>query len=154
MLFQLFYWNDTRHITSNRAMTIVSLLYKNDQKKRAMLYTNLNHIESTNQLNDVIGKNKNVVMCYGRMNHDCIAVFNALEQLGNEHSDVQIYDIEYDNPEFEDFKQSTHTLAMTELPYLILFQNGEVREVYTGKKDENQLRNIIHSVYKPLITVV
>jgi len=125
-----------------------------NQKIRAMLYTNLKHIESTSQLNDVIGKNNNVVMCYGRMNHDCIAVFNSLEQLENENPSIQIYDIEYDNPEFEDFKQSTRSLTMAELPYLILFQNGEVREVFTGKKDENQLRNIIHSVYKPLVAVV
>jgi len=125
-----------------------------NQKVRAMLYTNLKHIESIKQLNDVIGNNNNVVMCYGRMNSDCIPVFNALEQLESELSDVQIYDIEYDNPEFEDFKQSTHSLTMTELPYLIFFQNGEVREVFAGKKDENQLRTSIHSIYNQLITTI
>jgi len=135
-------------------MSMVSLYYKMNQKNGAMLYTNLKHIESTSQLNDVIEKNNNVVMCYGRMNHNCIPVFNALEQLENEIPTIQMYDIEYDNPEFEDFKQSTHTLKMAELPYLIFFQNGAVREVITGKKDENQLRNIIHSVYKPLKAVV
>lgn len=125
-----------------------------NQKKRAMLYTNLKHIESSSQLNDVIDKHNNVVMCYGRMNYDCIAVFNALEQLERENPNIQMFDVEYDNPEFEAFKQSTHSLTMAELPYLILFQNGVVREVYAGKKDENQLRNIIKNVYKPLIAVV
>jgi len=113
-----------------------------------MLYTNLNHIESTSQLNSIIENNDNVVMCYGRMNHDCVAVFNALEMLENELPDVQIYDIEYDNPEFEDFKQSTRSLTMAELPYLILFKNGVVQEVNTGKKDENQLRTLIQKTYQ------
>ena len=119
-----------------------------NQKYRAMLYTNLKHIELTSQLNDIIGGYKNVVMCYGRMNYNCIHVFNALENLEKEFPDVQMYDIEYDNPEFEDFRQSTRSLTMTELPYLIFFKNGIVQEVYTGKKDENQLRNLILNTYQ------
>jgi len=115
-----------------------------------MLYTNLNHIEFTSQLENIIDNNTNVVFCYGKMDYDCVSVFNALELLENEFPNIKIFDIEYDNPEFEDFKQSISDLKLTKLPFVILFKNGKVKEAYTGTKNENQLRNIFNTVYTKL----
>ena len=115
-----------------------------------MLYTNLNHIELSGQLQKVIENNENVVLCYGKMNYDCVPVFNALELLENEFSFIKMYDVEYDNPEFNDFKQSLQNLNLSQLPYVLLFKKGKVHNAFSGTKNENQLREIFNAVYNNL----
>ncbi len=64
------------------------------------LQTNLKHIETEQQLNEIIENQENVMVCCGRMGPMCIPVYFVMEELEKtgEYSHVHFYDMLFDLP--------------------------------------------------------
>jgi len=60
-----------------------------------MLMTNLKHVASEADYKEVINSNENVMICCGRMGPMCIPVYDAMEELEKEYTNVQFYDMEF-----------------------------------------------------------
>jgi len=57
-----------------------------------MLDTKLKHLEAGEQFKDVLAKNKNVMICCGRMGPMCIPVYKVMEQLEPRYRHVAFRD--------------------------------------------------------------
>lgn len=54
-----------------------------------MLGTNLKHIKSVEEFNEVIESNENVMICCGRMGPMCLPVYDVMENLEDKYEDVK-----------------------------------------------------------------
>jgi len=57
-----------------------------------MLQTNLEHIESEEQLKKLVENNEKVAVCCGRMGPMCIPVYDIFEILQEDYPDIQFRD--------------------------------------------------------------
>jgi len=108
-----------------------------------MLYTNLEHIETAGEFTRIIEENENVVVICGRMGPLCVPVYRVVEELVNEFSEVKFYDMEYDNPEFYFFHARPEVQNLEEIPFTILYRNGEVVKSVGGLQTKIQLKRIL-----------
>ncbi|MFY9151493.1 MAG: thioredoxin family protein [Prolixibacteraceae bacterium] len=103
-----------------------------------MLYTNLKHIESADELSRIINNNENVMVICGRMEPQCVPVFRIAEELESEYANVKYYDMEYDNPESMVIRTLPELSGLTGIPFAVYYKNGIVVKTTSGiqTKDE------------------
>jgi len=108
-----------------------------------MLYTNLEHIETANEFAKIIKENENVVVICGRMGPLCVPVYRVVEELSEEFTQVKFYDMEYDNPEFYFFHALPEVQGLEEIPFTILYRNGEAAKSVSGIFSKVQFKEIL-----------
>ena len=62
------------------------------------LPTNLPHVSTAAELEEIINNNENVMVCCGRMGPMCVPVYGIMEELKEqeEYSNVKFYDMLFD----------------------------------------------------------
>lgn len=113
-----------------------------------MLRTNLNHLEKADELKDLIENNENVMVCCGRMGPMCIPVFQAMEQLEGEYSDVQFRDFFFDNPEAAAIRNLPECSRFMGLPFTVYYKNGKVVKATSGIQSKDQVKEILDAEFK------
>ncbi len=108
-----------------------------------MLYTNLEHIESTAEYTRIINENENVMLICGRMGPLCIPVYRIAEELEEKYSHVKFYDMEYDNPESYFFHDLPEVHDFLEYPFTVYYKNGEVVRATGGIQTRAQVKTIL-----------
>jgi thioredoxin 1 len=108
-----------------------------------MLYTNLKHIESTEEYAKIISENENVMLICGRMGPLCIPVYRIAEELEEEYDQVKFYDMEYDNPESYFFHALLEVQEFMEYPFTVYYKNGEIVKATGGIQTKSQVRAIL-----------
>ena len=63
-----------------------------------MLDTNLKHLETEEDIKNILSENENVMICCGRMGPMCIPVYKIMEQIEEEYRHVAFRDMEFDVP--------------------------------------------------------
>ena len=91
-----------------------------------MLYTNLKHVETADELKKIINENENVMVCCGRMGPMCVPVYAAMEELESEYPHVKFYDMEFDNPEAHIIRNAPECRGFMGLPFVMYYKNGNV----------------------------
>lgn len=107
-----------------------------------MLYTNLKHIESASDLNQIISGNDQVVVICGRMDPVSVSVYRLAGELEKNYPQVQFYDMEYDDPESENLRKLPGLLDFEGLPFSVYFRNGKLERVSVGIFSINQMENL------------
>lgn len=108
-----------------------------------MLYTNLKHIESANQLTTIINENENVMVICGRMGPMCIPVYGIAEDLEDEYKHVQFYDMEFDNPESYIIRNLPEVRGFMGIPFTIYYKNGKVVKATSSIQSRQQVTQIL-----------
>jgi len=108
-----------------------------------MLYTNLKHIESASEHNKIINENENVMVCCGRMGPMCIPVYGVMEELEKEYTNVQFYDMEFDNPESHVIRNAPECSSFRGLPYVVYYKNGKLVKATTSIQNMDQVKTIL-----------
>jgi len=108
-----------------------------------MLYTNLKHIETASEHNRIINENENVMVCCGRMGPMCIPVYGVMEELENEYTHVQFYDMEFDNPESHVIRNAPECASFRGLPYVVYYKNGKLVKATTSIQNMNQVKSVL-----------
>jgi thioredoxin 1 len=108
-----------------------------------MLYTNLKHIESATEYAQIISENENVMIICGRMGPLCIPVYRIAEELEEKYSQVKIYDVEYDHPEFYFFHDLPEVQGFPEYPFTVYYKNGEIVKATAGIQSKVQVESIL-----------
>jgi thioredoxin 1 len=111
--------------------------------KKAMLYTNLKHIETDAEHNKIIKENENVMVCCGRMGPMCIPVYGVMEELEKEYTHVQFFDMEFDNPESYVIRNAPECASFHGLPYVVYYKNGKLVKATTSIQSMNQMKSIL-----------
>ena len=112
-----------------------------------MLYTNLKHIETADDLAKVIKENENVMVICGRMGPMCIPVYGIAEELNKEYKHVKFYDMEFDNPEADVIRSLPEVRGFMGIPFTIYYKNGKVVKATTSIQNKEQVTNILNEYF-------
>jgi thioredoxin 1 len=112
-----------------------------------MLQTNLEHIESEEQLKELIEKNEKVAICCGRMGPMCIPVYDIFEILQGDYPDIQFRGMDFDIPAAATIKGLPECRKFWGLPYTIYYRNGKVVKATSSIQSAKEIKSIINDVF-------
>ena len=113
-----------------------------------MLDTNLNHIESHEQIDELLKNNTNVMICCGRMGPMCIPVYCIMEKLESEYPHVQMVDMDFDIPVASLIKSLPECSCFMGLPFTVYFKNGKAVNATSSIQNEEQIIDVLDEVFK------
>jgi len=112
-----------------------------------MLQTNLKHVESEAQYNEILQNNENVMICCGRMGPMCVPVYDAMEDLENEYPNVKFYDMEFDIPDAHVIRNLPECRGFMGLPFTVYYKNGKVVKATTSLQNYEQIKEILDAEF-------
>ncbi len=108
-----------------------------------MLGTNLKHIKSVEEFNEVIESNENVMICCGRMGPMCLPVYDVMENLEEKYENVKFYDMEFDAPHARVLRNHDLSAGFMGLPFTFYFKNGTAVKATSSIQNKKQIKTII-----------
>jgi thioredoxin 1 len=108
-----------------------------------MLNTNLPHLETEQDVKEVLQNNENVMVCCGRMGPMCIPVYAVMEELKQEYPHVAFYDQDFDIPAAGFIRGLPECASFMGLPFTVYFRNGEVAAATTSIQSRDQIVEIL-----------
>jgi thioredoxin 1 len=121
----------------------IILLQEKLLKTRAMLYTNLKHIETAGDHAKILSENENVLVICGRMGPMCIPVYGIAEELQDEYKHVKFYDMEFDNPDSGVIRNLPEVRGFMGIPFTIYYKNGKVVKATSSIQTREQVTAIL-----------
>ena len=112
-----------------------------------MLQTNLGHIETEEQLKELIEKNEKAAICCGRMGPMCIPVYDIFEILQESYLDIQFRDMDFDIHVAALIKGLPECRGFWGLPYTIYYRNGKVVKATSSIQSAKEVKGIINDVF-------
>lgn len=112
-----------------------------------MLQTNLEHIESEEQLKKLIENNEKVAVCCGRMGPMCIPVYGIFEVLREKYPDIQFRDMDFDIPVAAMIIGLPECRIFSGLPFTIYYRNGKVVKATSSIQSAEQIKSIIKEFF-------
>jgi thioredoxin 1 len=112
-----------------------------------MLQTNLKHVESEAQYNEILQNNENVMICCGRMGPMCVPVYDAMEDLEKEYPNVKFYDMEFDIPDAHVIRNLPECRGFMGLPFTVYYKNGKVVKATTSLQNYEQIKEILDAEF-------
>ncbi len=113
-----------------------------------MLGTKLKHIESQEEIKELLENNPNVMICCGRMGPMCFPVYNIMERLEQKYPHIRMVDMDFDIPVASFIKDLPECRSFMGLPFTVYFKNGKVVKATTSIQNENQVRGILDEAFK------
>ncbi len=108
-----------------------------------VLPTNLKHVATANELTEILQDNENVMVCCGRMGPMCLPVYDIMEELQDEYTDVEFRDMLFDSPEATVIRNLPECRSFMGLPFNIYYKNGKVVAATTSIQDRDQMTEIL-----------
>ena len=112
-----------------------------------MLQTNLEHIETEEQLKELIEKNEKVAVCCGRMGPMCIPVYDIFEIFQEKYPDIQFRDMDFDIPVAALIKGLPECRGFWGLPFTVYYRNGKVVKATSSIQSAKEVKNILNDVF-------
>ncbi len=113
-----------------------------------MLKTNLKHLGTGDDIKEVLEKNKNVMICCGRMGPMCIPVYKIMEKLESEYNDVAFRDMDFDIPTADFVRNLPECATFMGLPFTVYFRDGKVAAATTSIQTREQVTEIIDREFR------
>ena len=111
------------------------------------LNTNLEHIKSKEEHEDLINKNEKAVVVCGRMGPMCVPVYGIMEALREKHSDVVFTDMLFDIRDAEVIRDLPEAKKFRGLPFTIYYRNGKVVKATSSIQSAKDVKSIISEVF-------
>lgn len=108
-----------------------------------MLFTNLTHIENTEDYKKLLSENENVMLICGRMGPMCIPVYGIAEELEDEYPQVKFVDMEFDNPVSNVIRSLPEVRGFMGIPFTIYYKNGQVVKATSSIQTRQQVTSIL-----------
>lgn len=108
-----------------------------------MLQTAVQEIETAAELEKLISENENVMVCAGRMGPMCIPVYDAMEELEEERTNIKFYSMGFDSPEAAPIVNAPMCSGFMGLPFTVYYKNGKMVKATTSIQDRDQITNIL-----------
>lgn len=112
-----------------------------------MLHTDLHEIETAAELEKIIAENENVMVCCGRMGPMCIPVYDIMEELEEEHTDVKFAVMAFDSPEAGIIRNDSACRGFMGLPFTMYYKNGKVAQATNSIQNMQQVTSILEEQY-------
>lgn len=108
-----------------------------------LLKTGLQEIETAQELEKFISENENVMVCCGRMGPMCLPVYDVMEELEEESSNVKFKVMAFDNPEAKVIKNAPECRGFMGLPFTMYYKNGKVSHATSSIQNMQQITNVL-----------
>ena len=112
-----------------------------------MLNTNLKHLERQEEITEILGENKNVMISCGRMGPMCTPVYAAMEKLINQYQNVEFRDMEFDISDASYIRNLSECSSFMGLPFNVYFKEGKVVRATSSIQSINQIKEILDEVF-------
>jgi thioredoxin 1 len=112
-----------------------------------MLYTNLHEIETAAELEQMISEHENVMVCCGRMGPMCIPVYDLMEELEEERTDVKFAVMAFDSPEAGIIRNAPECRGFMGLPFTMYYKNGKVAKATSSIQSMDQVTGILDEYF-------
>lgn len=109
------------------------------------LPTNLSHITTASELEEIINQNENVMVCCGRMGPMCVPVYDVMEQLESEYKNVKFFDMAFDSPEAHIIRNLPECKGFAGLPFTVYYKIGKVVKATSSIQNMEQVKEIINN---------
>lgn len=112
-----------------------------------LLRTGLHEFETAAELQKFISENENVMVCCGRMGPMCIPVYNVMEELEDERTNIKFAVMAFDNPEAAVIRNAPECRGFMGLPFTMYYKNGEVAHATSSIQNLQQVNNILDAQF-------
>jgi thioredoxin 1 len=112
-----------------------------------MLHTNLHEIETAAELEKMISEHENVMVCCGRMGPMCIPVYEVMEELEEERTDVKFAVMAFDSPEAGIIRNAPECRGFMGLPFTMYYKNGKVAKATSSIQGMEQVTGILDEYF-------
>lgn len=112
-----------------------------------MLQTAVHEIETAAELEKIINENENVMVCAGRMGPMCIPVYDAMEELEEEYTNVKFYSMGFDTPEAAPIRNAPMCSGFMGLPFTVYYKNGTMVKATTSIQNRAQITAILDEYF-------
>jgi thioredoxin 1 len=112
-----------------------------------MLDTNLKHVNTKEELKDLIEKNEKVAVSCGRMGPMCIPVYDIFEVFQEKYPEIQFRDMDFDIPDAEVIRSLPECRRFNGLPFTIYYRNGKVVKATSSIQSAKQIKDVIDEVF-------
>jgi len=112
-----------------------------------MLQTNLKHVSSAKEHQEIIDSNENVMICCGRMGPMCLPVYDIMEELETEYPNVKFLDMEFDHPEAHVIRNHSECSGFMGLPFTVYYKNGELVKATSSIQNNEQVTEILDAEF-------
>ena len=112
-----------------------------------MLQTNLKHVASAQEHQEIINSNENVMICCGRMGPMCLPVYDIMEELETEYPNVKFYDMEFDHPDAHVIRNLPECRGFMGLPFTVYYKNGKVVKATSSIQNNEQVTEILNAEF-------
>lgn len=107
------------------------------------LDTDLEHLETADDLQKLIESEENVMVCCGRMGPMCIPVYEIMDELQDDYDHVTFRDMAFDNPESSVIRNLPECRGFTGLPFTVYYRNGKVAAATSSIQSKQQIKEIL-----------
>lgn len=116
-----------------------------------MLFTNLKHLETDQDVRGALEKNENLMVSCGRMGPMCVPVYGVMEELEKIYTHVAFYDQEFDIPAADFIRGLPECASFMGLPFNVYFKNGKAAAATSSIQSKEQIIEVLDRVFgKPL----
>lgn len=112
-----------------------------------LLPTNLPHVGTAAELEELIGNNENVMVCCGRMGPMCVPVYEVMDDVKDDYPHVKFYDMAFDSPEAGVIRNLPECQGFAGLPFTIYYKDGKVAKATSSIQDMDQVTSILDSEF-------
>lgn len=108
-----------------------------------MLHTGLQEFETAAELEKYINENENVMVCCGRMGPMCMPVYDLMEELEEEHTDIKFKVMAFDSPEAGIIRNAPECRGFMGLPFTMYYKNGKVVHATSSIQNMQQVNTVL-----------
>jgi thioredoxin 1 len=112
-----------------------------------MLRTNLTHLLSEKDHAELLKNNENVMICCGRMGPMCIPVYEVMEEIESEYTNVKFADMEFDIPDARVIRDLPECRNFYGIPFVIYYKNGKVVKATSSIQSKDQVTAILNEQF-------
>ncbi len=109
--------------------------------------TNLEHVITATQHQEIIENNENVMICCGRMGPMCVPVYDAMEELTEESKNIKFVDMLFDIPDAHVIRNAPECSGFMGLPFTMYYKNGKVVKATSSIQSKEQVQAILNEVF-------
>jgi thioredoxin 1 len=112
-----------------------------------LLKTGLQEIETAQELQKLISENENVMVCCGRMGPMCLPVYDVMEELEEERTNIKFMVMAFDNPEASIIRNAPECRGFMGLPFTMYYKNGKVAHATSSIQNMQQITGVLDSKF-------
>ena len=118
-----------------------------------LLQTSIHEIETATELEKIINENENVMVCCGRMGPMCVPVYDAMEELEEERTDIKFYSMAFDTNEAAPIRTAPEARGFMGLPFTMYYKDGKVVEATSSIQSMQNITNVLEEKFGTLVAV-